>query len=69
MLSDEFGSADPEERMTCPYNPAHDPTRKRLAVHLQKCRKQYPALAKQLKTCPNNIQHLIPQAEYEVCYS
>ncbi|XP_061386375.1 uncharacterized protein LOC133321298 [Musca vetustissima] len=46
----------------CPYNKAHRMLRKRLQSHLLKCRLQYPNV--ELRKCPFNLSHLIPEPEF-----
>ena len=63
---DQYKFADPEELIPCPYQNVHMVTRKRMAIHLDKCRKQHTELAKVMGTCPFNYSHRVPQPEMEV---
>jgi len=50
-----------EETLTCPYNPSHQITRKRMQVHLVKCRKNHPDV--DFVTCKYNSCHHIAKPE------
>lgn len=55
---------DPEDLMTCPYNPAHQIIHSRMQYHLEKCRKQYPNAMKE--NCPFDATHVINSQEKNV---
>lgn len=59
-----YSAASPHDMIGCPYNPAHRMLRSRLQPHLIKCRKSYPDA--ELKTCPFDLTHLIPEPEFRV---
>ncbi|XP_036320413.1 gametocyte-specific factor 1 homolog [Rhagoletis pomonella] len=59
-MEDEAG----EDIVTCPYDMAHRVLRKRLQLHLIKCRLNYPNV--ELRKCPMNQLHLVPDPEYQV---
>lgn len=65
-MDDQSKFLDAEDMVPCPYNEAHIVTRKRLAIHITKCRKQHTELSKDMKQCSHNIQHIIPREEFEV---
>lgn len=50
-----------EPLLTCPYNPAHQVKSGRLAIHITKCRKEYPE--KDLRQCPFSADHVVPASE------
>lgn len=50
--------------VTCPYDNAHRVLRKRLQLHLIKCRLNYPHV--ELQKCPLNQLHLVPEQDFEV---
>ncbi|XP_014085329.1 gametocyte-specific factor 1 homolog [Bactrocera oleae] len=49
--------------VTCPYDNAHRVLRKRLQLHLIKCRLNYPHV--ELQKCPLNQLHLVPEQDFE----
>ncbi|XP_005177541.2 protein snwA [Musca domestica] len=51
-----------EDMVECPYNNSHRMLRKRLQSHLLKCRIHYPNV--ELRKCPFNLSHLIPEPEF-----
>nr|CAI5818980.1 unnamed protein product [Callosobruchus analis] len=52
---------DTEELVSCPYNPCHRIQKKRLGIHLYKCKKQHPNV--NLAICDFNATHHVPQGE------
>ncbi|XP_067634929.1 gametocyte-specific factor 1 homolog [Eurosta solidaginis] len=50
-----------EELITCPYDSGHRMLRKRLQMHLMKCRLNYPDV--ELYECPLNKTHMVPEPE------
>ena len=53
-----------DDMVECPYNKTHRMLRRRLQTHLHKCRLQYPDV--ELRKCPFNTTHLIPEPEFAV---
>lgn len=53
-----------DDMVECPYNSSHRMLRKRFQSHIIKCRLQYPNV--ELRKCPFNITHLIPEPEFSV---
>ncbi|XP_073830954.1 uncharacterized protein isoform X2 [Musca autumnalis] len=51
-----------DDMIECPYNNSHRMLRKRLQSHLLKCRVNYPNV--ELRKCPFNLSHLIPEPEF-----
>ncbi|KAJ1522036.1 hypothetical protein ONE63_002354 [Megalurothrips usitatus] len=47
----------------CPYDVAHQVPKLRMQIHLIKCRKNNPHLAKLMKSCPFNATHIMPERE------
>ncbi|XP_034551709.1 gametocyte-specific factor 1 isoform X2 [Notolabrus celidotus] len=60
---DEKANCDPERLLQCPFDKNHQIRACRFPYHLIKCRKNHPKLASELKTCPFNARHLVPQHE------
>lgn len=58
-----IGEPDPERLLTCPYEPSHRISRKRLQVHLTKCRKNHPNAKKEV--CPFNATHMVNEQEFK----
>ncbi|XP_018575795.1 gametocyte-specific factor 1 homolog [Anoplophora glabripennis] len=54
---------DPEEKIMCPYNPAHHIMRKRMNTHLSKCKRNYPE--SKLVECDFNVNHKVPEPELQ----
>ncbi|KAL3059476.1 hypothetical protein OYC64_014143 [Pagothenia borchgrevinki] len=52
---------DPDTLLQCPFDKNHLIRVCRFPYHLIKCRKNHPKLASELKTCPYNARHLVPQ--------
>lgn len=52
-----------EETLTCPYNPSHQLTEKRMQVHLVKCRKNHPN--SEVGICAFNATHHIAKTDLE----
>ncbi|XP_054087451.1 gametocyte-specific factor 1 homolog [Zeugodacus cucurbitae] len=52
-----------EDIVTCPYDRLHCVLRKRLQLHLIKCRLNYPHV--ELRKCPMNQLHLVPEPEFQ----
>uniref|UniRef100_A0A1X7VDD0 CHHC U11-48K-type domain-containing protein n=1 Tax=Amphimedon queenslandica TaxID=400682 RepID=A0A1X7VDD0_AMPQE len=52
---------DPEELISCPYEPVHMFRSKRLIYHLEKCRKNHPT--SEFKKCDFNASHIVPAPE------
>ncbi|RVE70931.1 hypothetical protein OJAV_G00069510 [Oryzias javanicus] len=63
VVNGEKGNCDPEKLLLCPFDKNHLIRACRFPYHLIKCRKNHPKLAGELKTCPFNARHLIPQHE------
>lgn len=53
-----------QEKMTCPYNVAHEIIPERFQSHLYKCRENYPLT--EYKPCKWNACHDVPVPEYQV---
>jgi len=61
--TDGEDSINPDKLFQCPYDQNHHIRVCRFPYHLLKCRKNHPALASELKTCPFNARHLMPKHE------
>ncbi|KAL5493620.1 hypothetical protein EMCRGX_G014824 [Ephydatia muelleri] len=57
-------SYDPDELVTCPYDPVHRVQRKRMPYHIVKCKKNFESSGINFKTCPFNERHIVPRSEY-----
>ncbi|XP_030625591.1 gametocyte-specific factor 1 [Chanos chanos] len=60
---EEIDDCDPNKILQCPYDKNHHIRAKRFPFHLIKCAKNHPKLASEMKTCPFNAKHLMPQHE------
>lgn len=58
------GWHDPDELVTCPFDPVHRVQRKRMPYHIVKCKKNFESSGINFKTCPFNERHIIPKGEY-----
>ncbi|XP_056131230.1 gametocyte-specific factor 1 [Lampris incognitus] len=54
---------DPNRLLQCPFDRNHQIRACRFPYHLLKCRKNHPKFASELKTCPFNACHLVPEHE------
>lgn len=54
---------DPDELISCPYDPVHLVQRKRIQYHLMKCRKNFNV--KDFRQCPFNARHVVPKPEFD----
>ncbi|CAH0559035.1 unnamed protein product [Brassicogethes aeneus] len=58
-----------EEKKICPYDRSHNILASRMAVHITKCKKNFPNM--RVATCDFNVTHKIPipelQYHHEIC--
>ncbi|CAL4119003.1 unnamed protein product, partial [Meganyctiphanes norvegica] len=52
-----------EKLVPCPFNESHQILPHRMALHIIKCRKNYPDV--EMRTCQYNATHIIPVADYD----